>query len=61
MEMLQRTLQTASGDPTPSDPDAGATLAACRRMADAGDAAIDQVYSGDAETFLAANKQAGGQ
>ena len=64
MEMQQRTIQTHAGDPTPSsDADAGAsaTLAACRRMADAGDAAIDRVYSGDAETFLAANQQAGGQ
>jgi hypothetical protein len=36
-------------------------LAECRRMADAADAAIDQAYSGDAEKFLAANQQDGGQ
>ncbi len=64
MEMLQRTHQALTTGPTPpSDADAGVAdaLAACRRLADAADAAIDQAYSGDAETFLAASQQAGGQ
>ena len=64
MEMQQRTLETRAGDPTPApsaDDAAAATLAACRSLADAADAAIDRAYSGDAETFLAANRQAGGQ
>ncbi len=64
MELQHATLPTRSLEPAfqPS-PDAGATeaLASCRRMADAADAVIDQVYSGDAEGFLSANKQDGGQ
>ena len=64
METQQRTHQTHTVDPTPSStPDAGASdaLDTFRRMADAADAAIDQAYSGNAEAFLAANQQAGGQ
>jgi hypothetical protein len=64
MEKQQITLQRRSDDPAlPSNADAGASeaLAACRRLADVADAAIDQAYSGDAKAFLAANRQDGGQ
>lgn len=64
METQHRTLQTHPGSPTPSaesDAAAADALAACRRLADAADSAIDQAYSGDAAAFLAANKQDGGQ
>ena len=64
MQMLQTTVATRrtefSSSPTE---DAGGveTLAEVRRMADAGDDAIEKAYSGDAEAFLEANKQCGGQ
>ena len=37
------------------------TLEACRKLADAADAAIERAYSGNAELFIAANQQSGGQ
>jgi hypothetical protein len=64
MDTQQITLRSSMpGAPSEPNPDGGAAqaLAECRRMVDAADAAIDQAYSGDAETFLAANKQDGGQ
>lgn len=64
MEMQQISSQTRNGEPEPSasgDAAAIETLAACRRLADVGDAAIDQVASGNAQAFLEANTQAGGQ
>ena len=64
MESQQITVANRTNEtrftPTPED-GAAQALASCRRMADAADAAIDQAYSGDAEAFLAANKQEGGQ
>ena len=64
MEMQQRHQQIRSSEPTPPPADdtaAAEAFAACRRLADAADAAIDQAYSGNAEEFLAANRQSGGQ
>ena len=64
MQTQQTILQTRGTDPSSSpDPDTAASeaLASCRRMTEAADAAIEQAYSGDAETFLAANRQCGGQ
>ncbi len=64
MEMQQTTYQERPIDGSPS-PDAGGgaaeALAACQRLTAAADAAIEQAYSGNAETFLAANRQSGGQ
>jgi hypothetical protein len=64
MQTQQTAVQTRVGDgPFPPEPDSGssAALDACRRLTDAADAAIDQAYSGDAEAFLNANRQTGGQ
>ena len=36
-------------------------LRECNRVADAADAIIDRICSGEAERFLTANRQAGGQ
>lgn len=58
---LTRTIHNP-GVPTDDGAGTGAeALAACRRMADAADAAIERAASGDAETFLTSNRQAGGQ
>ena len=56
----QRALSVAANPATPDD-GAGEALAACRRLSDAADEAIDKAYSGDAEAFLTANRQSGGQ
>ena len=63
MELQQRLPQErAAGTPDAGDGAAvSQTLDACRRLADAADAAIDQAHSGNAEMFIAANQQMGGQ
>jgi len=63
MEMQQRP-QSPRAAATPDAGDSSGvsqTLEACRKLADAADAAIDQAYSGNAEMFIAANQQKGGQ
>ena len=55
---IGREANVAAGGPEGGDSQTGAE---CQRMLDEADAMIDQALSGDAEAFLNANKQQGGQ
>lgn len=63
--MEQQTIHHTQQTEASLDPDTGGnaseTLLSLRRMADAADAAIERACSGNAEEFLAANRQQGGQ
>jgi len=55
---IHREANVAAGGPEGGE---SRTAEECQRMLDKADAMIDQALSGDAEAFLNANKQQGGQ
>ena len=63
MEMQQLSYQSRGSDAPSADGSSGVAeaLAACSKLADAADAAIDRALSGEAERFLQANQQSGGE
>ena len=64
MELIQqihRDTRTNPGDAPEGGANVTEALARAQRLADAADDLIDRVCSGEAEAFLSANRQAGGQ